>query len=30
LESDSLSVDDQVILLGIGSGINASGIELIW
>lgn len=30
LEAESLSPGDKVILMGIGSGINASGIELIW
>ena len=30
LGSESLSSGDKVILMGIGSGINASGIELIW
>ena len=29
-ESDSLQSGDRVLLLGIGSGINAMGIELIW
>jgi 3-oxoacyl-[acyl-carrier-protein] synthase-3 len=29
-EVDSLQPGDKVLLLGIGSGINASGIELIW
>ena len=29
-EVDSLQTGDKVLLLGIGSGINASGIELIW
>ncbi|MCL1594029.1 MAG: 3-oxoacyl-ACP synthase III [Actinomycetia bacterium] len=30
LESDSLEAGDKVILMGIGSGINASALELIW
>jgi len=30
LEADSLQPGDQVLLLGIGSGINASAMELIW
>jgi 3-oxoacyl-[acyl-carrier-protein] synthase-3 len=30
LESDSLKPGDQVLLLGIGSGLNASAMELIW
>ncbi len=30
LESDSLEPGDQVLLLGIGSGLNASAMELIW
>jgi len=30
LEADSLHPGDQVLLLGIGSGINASAMELIW
>ncbi len=30
MESDSLSPGDKVLLMGIGSGINASAIELIW
>jgi len=30
MESDSLKPGDKVILMGIGSGINASAIELIW
>ena len=29
-EVDSLHAGDKVLLLGIGSGINAMGIELIW
>lgn len=29
-EVENLSVGDKVLLLGIGSGINASGIELAW
>ncbi len=29
-EADSLNEGDKVLLLGIGSGINAMGIELIW
>ena len=29
-EVDSLDAGDRVLLMGIGSGINASGIELIW
>ena len=29
-EADSLSAGDKVLLLGIGSGINAMGIELTW
>jgi 3-oxoacyl-[acyl-carrier-protein] synthase III len=29
-EVDSLEAGDQVLLLGIGSGINASAMELIW
>lgn len=29
-ESDSLNEGDKVLLLGIGSGINAMGIELTW
>jgi 3-oxoacyl-[acyl-carrier-protein] synthase III len=29
-EADSLAEGDQVLLLGIGSGINASGMELTW
>lgn len=30
LEAESLSPGDQVLLLGIGSGINASAMEIIW
>lgn len=30
LEVDSLEAGDKVLLLGIGSGINASALELIW
>jgi 3-oxoacyl-[acyl-carrier-protein] synthase-3 len=30
LESDSLQAGERVLLMGIGSGINASAIELIW
>jgi 3-oxoacyl-[acyl-carrier-protein] synthase III len=30
MESDSLDPGDQVLLLGIGSGLNASAMELIW
>jgi 3-oxoacyl-[acyl-carrier-protein] synthase-3 len=30
LESESLQAGDQVMLLGIGSGLNASAMELIW
>ena len=30
IESESLVPGDQVLLLGIGSGINASAMELIW
>ncbi|MCL1597690.1 MAG: hypothetical protein M3094_00790 [Actinomycetia bacterium] len=30
MESESLNTGDKVILMGIGSGINASAIELIW
>ncbi len=30
LESDSLEPGDQVLLLGIGSGLNAAAMELIW
>jgi 3-oxoacyl-[acyl-carrier-protein] synthase-3 len=30
LEAESLQEGDQVLLLGIGSGINASAMELIW
>jgi 3-oxoacyl-[acyl-carrier-protein] synthase-3 len=30
LEADSLEPGDQVLLLGIGSGLNASAMELIW
>lgn len=30
LESESLEPGDRVLLLGIGSGINASAMELIW
>jgi 3-oxoacyl-[acyl-carrier-protein] synthase III len=30
MEADSLQPGDMVLLLGIGSGINASAIELIW
>lgn len=30
IESDSLEPGDQVLLLGIGSGLNASAMELIW
>jgi 3-oxoacyl-[acyl-carrier-protein] synthase-3 len=29
-EVESLEAGDRVLLMGIGSGINASGIELIW
>ncbi|MCL1601662.1 MAG: 3-oxoacyl-ACP synthase III [Actinomycetia bacterium] len=30
MESDSLKPGDQVLLLGIGSGLNAAAMELIW
>jgi 3-oxoacyl-[acyl-carrier-protein] synthase-3 len=30
IESESLEPGDQVLLLGIGSGLNASAMELIW
>ena len=30
LEADSLHAGERVLLMGIGSGINASAIELIW
>ena len=30
LEADSLKAGDMVLLMGMGSGINASAIELIW
>jgi 3-oxoacyl-[acyl-carrier-protein] synthase-3 len=30
LEVESLEAGDRVLLMGIGSGINVSGIELIW
>jgi 3-oxoacyl-[acyl-carrier-protein] synthase III len=30
LEAEKLNPGDKVLLMGIGSGINASGMELIW
>jgi 3-oxoacyl-[acyl-carrier-protein] synthase-3 len=30
MEAESLNLGDKVLLLGIGSGINTSAIELIW